>query len=154
MQLEPTALRARQGSQTTDHAGLCHGTVVLTRRGEVPVQDLRPGDRLVTRDSGLATVSYISARRAHFAPVRIRAGSLGHNRPGRDMVTAPGTRLYVRDWRAKALYGAPQAAVPAARLVDGEYVSETAPITTLLYRIAFDRPHVIYAGGVEMVAGD
>ena len=154
MQPGPTKTLARASTVTTDVAGLCHGTVVLTRRGEVPVQDLRPGDRLVTRDAGLATVSYIAASRARFAPVRIRAGSLGHNRPDRDMVTAPGTKLYVRDWRAQALYGADQAAVPAARLIDGEYVAATAPVTTLVYRIAFDRPHVIYAGGVEVVVGD
>ena len=69
-------------------AGLGTGTMVMTMRGEVAVEDLRAGDRVVTRHAGALTLRGVEARTSRVAPVRVRAGSLGHTRPERDMERA------------------------------------------------------------------
>jgi hypothetical protein len=130
--------------------GLLAGAVVLTLRGEVAVAALVPGDRVITRDAGAVTLRGAEARTTRAAPVRVRAGSLGHKRPEADALLAPGTRLLLRDWRARTLYGQAQALVPAQRLVDGEFVTEELPRALVLHRIDLGGPHVIYADGLEV----
>ena len=143
-----TPLRAP--ARLTLMPGLAAGTVVLTLRGEVAVEELVPGDRVITRDAGAQTLRAVEAAAARVAPVRIAAGSLGHNRPGRDMAMGPGTRIHLRDWRAKALYGSARALVEAHRLIDGEFVTEERPRGLTLYALAFDAPQIVYADGVEV----
>ncbi len=70
--------------------------------------------------------------------VTVRAGSLGHDRPGRDLAARRRQQILVRDWRAKALFGAAQADVEVSRLADGEYIRiHTAP-KAKLFQLHFD----------------
>ncbi len=55
----------------------------------------------------------------------------------------------MRDWRARALYGADVAAIPAARLVDGEFQFEARLLT-----LRFADPEVIWAEGLELACMD
>ncbi|MDA8248082.1 MAG: Hint domain-containing protein [Rhodospirillales bacterium] len=80
------------------------GTRILTASGEVPVEDLKPGDLLVTRFGPLRPVKWIG--RQSFAgrflgrtnaPVRIRAGALAENTPRRDLTVSPGHGVLVDD---------------------------------------------------------
>lgn len=133
--------------------GLCAGTTVMTLAGEMPVDHISVGDKVITRDSGISIVKDIRVRTLRIAPIRIKAGSLGHTRPDRDMIVAPDTKLHIRDWRAEALFGKPSATVAAARLVDGEFLAQQEPKEMTVYQIIFDREHIIYADGVEMITG-
>lgn len=138
----------RQNSKTM---GLCAGTIVLTMKGEMPVEALQFGDRIITRDTGMATLRALKTTPAVTKLVTIKAGTLGNTRPDKDMSVAPDTLILIRDWRAQALFGKAQAAVPASRLIDGEYVvtqASDAPAT--LYTLDFGADHVIYADGVEI----
>ncbi len=78
------------------------GTLIATPTGERPVEDLRPGDKVRTRDNGAQTIRWIGgktldgpllriARELH--PVMIRAGALGDGLPTRDLRLSPGHRL-------------------------------------------------------------
>jgi hypothetical protein len=131
-------------------AGLPFGTRVMTLDGELPVEHLVPGDRVVSRTSGMAVLRAVKVEEVRTPMVRILAGSLGHTRPDRDMLVAPDTLVHIRDWRAQALYGAAAAMVPAARLVDGEFVAETEVVTARIVTLTFDRAQVIYADGLEV----
>jgi hypothetical protein len=131
-------------------AGLPIGTTVMTLDGEMPVEHLMPGDRVISRTSGMAVLREVKVTEVRTPMVRILAGSLGHTRPDRDMMVGPETLVHIRDWRAQALYGAASAMVPAARLVDGEFVAETEMVSVRLYTLTFDRPQVIYADGLEV----
>ncbi|SLN54765.1 Hint domain-containing protein [Roseisalinus antarcticus] len=145
--------RMGSGGRTAGRTGLCAGTDVLTLEGSMPVDHLAPGDRIITRDTGMAVLRELRCLRTRYIPVTFRAGSLGHTRPDRDTTLPDGTLVHVRDWRARALFGAPTATVPAARLVDGEFVSSGAPITGRLYQLVFDTAHILYADGLEIAAG-
>ena len=69
-----------------------------------------------------------------------------------DATLPAGQPVLVRDWRAKALFGAEQALVPAARLVDGEFVTLHEAATMTVYDIEFDTPHVLYVDGLEVAS--
>lgn len=130
--------------------GLARGTVILTLDGELPIEHLTPGDRVITRDSGTAILRSVKTTEALVAPIHIRAGSLGHTRPDTDMIVAPDARVHVRDWRAQAIFGQPRATVEARRLVDREFVTELPPRRMTTYSLVFDRAHIVYADGLEV----
>jgi hypothetical protein len=136
----------------TIEAGLCAGTTIMTLDGEIPVEHLSVGDRVITRDSGMSVIKGIETRDVKMQPIRIKAGSLGHTRPDRDMIVAPGARIHIRDWRAEALFGAAAATVEAHRLVDGEFLSQQPARDVQVFDLIFDREHILYADGVEVVS--
>jgi len=63
------------------HDGLIAGTIVLTGDGEIPVQYLSPGDRIITRNAGMVRLVQARLTRAVMHAVRIEAGLLGQKRP-------------------------------------------------------------------------
>lgn len=139
-------------SKAANVAGLAAGTTVMTLDGELPVEHLNIGDRVITRDAGMAVLRDVRSKEVLVASIQIKAGSLGHTRPQDDMIVGPDTLVHIRDWRAKALFGADVATVKAKRLIDGEFVSEQAPKTLTVYELVFDRQHILYADGLEVAS--
>lgn len=137
---------------TREDTGLLGPSLIMTLDGERPVDGLCPGTRIITRDSGTAVLRSIRRRRIVARSVHVRAGSLGHNRPEDDAILAAGQPVLVRDWRAQALFGAPQALVPAERLADGEFVTLRDPAPMVVHDLAFDTPHVLYVDGLELAS--
>ena len=87
---------ARQSSVSSP-ASLSHGTHISLSTGELrPIEDLRVGDRILTRDDGVQTLRWIgqSTLRAvgEFAPIRIRAGTLNNEH---DLIVSPDHRLFI-----------------------------------------------------------
>ncbi len=133
--------------------GIIAGATVLTLDGDLPVQFLAPGDRVITR-SGARTLRAIEVAILTDAPmIRISASALGHDRPVDDMFVAPDQPILIRDWRAKALYGAQTAMVPASQLADGDYIRAELVTEARLFTLYFDADVVIYAGGLELACG-
>jgi hypothetical protein len=133
-------------------AGLGRTTTVMTLEGELPVEHLNAGNRIITRDSGMAVLRELRMQQVHVAPIQIKAGSLGHTRPQNDIIVGPDTLVHIRDWRANALFGADVATVKAKRLIDGEFVSELEAETMPVYELIFDKQHIIYADGLEIAS--
>lgn len=80
------------------------GVRIATATGEVPVEDLRPGDLVISRFGGLRPVEWVSVQRfrGEFlgvanAPVRIKAGALGDNQPARDLLVSPEHSVLIGD---------------------------------------------------------
>ena len=150
-----TGTKTRDTVATADThliSGVCAGTTIMTLDGEMPVEHLTAGTRVITRDSGMAVLRRVTAQTVRVAPIRIKAGSLGHTRPDRDMMVAPGTQIHIRDWRAEALFGTPAAMVEANRLVDGEFLAVQDEVEMRIYTLTFDRQHILYADGVELAS--
>jgi Hint domain len=129
--------------------GMAAGTRVRTLDGVLPVEYLQPGDRIVTR-SGARRLIAVSVRQSRALDVvRVKASTLGFDRPEADLLLGPAQPVIVRDWRARILYGADVAAVPSARLADGEFVlRETQEVH--LYTLRFAEDEVIWAEGLEL----
>lgn len=136
----------------TNVSGVAQGTTIMTLQGEVAVEDLKAGDRIITRDAGMSVLREIRSKEVSVTPIKVKAGSLGHTRPEADMVVGPDTLVHIRDWRAKALFGADVATVKAKRLLDGEFVSEATPQTMTVHELIFDRQHIVYADGLEIAS--
>lgn len=134
----------------TRHVGLCADTIIYTMDGELRARDIAPGDRIITRNAGMAVLRGVRHKRVTFDAILIKAGSLGHNRPKDDMILPAGTKLLIRDWRAQALYASAQKMVPAEDLIDGEYVTRLEAQEHDIVELIFDAPHVLYAGGMEV----
>ena len=129
-------------------------TLVLTDRGARPVQALREGDKVVTRDHGYQPIRWIGSRQVdrrwlnhapHLAPVLIRAGALGEGMPSRDMMVSPNHRMLMTDSSTWSLFGEPEVLAAAKHLIGRPGISR-APVSQVGYvHLMFDRHEVIYA---------
>jgi hypothetical protein len=138
---------------TRPHTGFVAGTILLTLDGEVPVEQLVPGMQMITRNSGFAELENVDIQEVTTRPVCIDSGVTGDNYPDRDLVLGPDQPVLVRDWRARAMFGAEQALVPVNALVDGEFI-DFAPLQTLtLFNPVFDCRHILYVEGLELASG-
>jgi hypothetical protein len=138
--------------ETTKSGGLFGSSMIMTAMGERPVSSLVPGDRIITRDRGMAVLEDTRTRRAEAQVVRIAARSLGHNRPEEDTYLPEGQRILIRDWRAKAVFGCARALVPVERLVDGEFVTLMPSAKLTITDLLFDDPHILYVDGLEVAS--
>lgn len=151
----PLAVLLRDAPKPRRHpvAGIAADSTILTLEGEMPVAFLSVGDRVITRDSGMAVLKAITPVKSETA-YRIKASVLGHDRPQSDLLVAAGQRLLLRDWRAKALYGVAEALVPVERLADGESIARETGLATQFFALEFDAPHILYVDGVELASAE
>lgn len=138
------------------------GTHILTPAGELAVEDLSVGDRIVTRDHGVQPIRWIGAThlpaaalaaRPDLRPVRIAAGALGSKTPVRDLSLSRQHRVLVRDWRADLLFGSPNGVLtPAFTLINDTNicVDDGGTDGVEYFHIAFDTHEVIYSEGLEI----
>jgi hypothetical protein len=118
-------------------------------KGETPVEMLKVGDRVITRERGMTIIRAIETVEADACT--IRTDSLGLGRPERDTTVAADQHVTVRDWRAKALFDADIAMVPARRLCDGKQIAAFGQ--AYFFRLVFDAPLTVYANGLETPTG-
>ncbi|MDN5788942.1 Hint domain-containing protein [Pseudorhodobacter sp.] len=130
--------------------GLVAGTTVLTLAGEMAVEYLSVGDRIITRAGARVLRSVHSTVLPTAKLVCISASALGVDQPAADMCVAPDQGIHIRDWRAKALKGVAQAVIAAKELADGEYIRIETVVGACVYRLEFDQAEVLYANGVEV----
>ncbi|WP_372840113.1 Hint domain-containing protein [Phaeovulum sp.] len=128
---------------------IAQGAGILTLDGLLPVEYLSPGDRIVTR-SGAMRLRAVHTSVAQGPLIRVAPSALGHDRPDQALLLAPDTKVLVRDWRAKAMFGKAQALVAVSRLIDGDYVARVPGGKRRLFSLEFDAPQVVYADGVEV----
>ena len=132
------------------------GTMISTERGEVPVEELRAGDRVMTRDNGLQDIRWIGRRDVSLAdlivkpalrPVEIAAGALGQGLPQRDMKVSPQHRMLMMGARAEMLFGEAEVLVAATHLtaLPGIETRLTAGVSYI--HVLFDRHEIICANG-------
>jgi hypothetical protein len=142
--------RSAGGAGTPQTQGMLAGTMVRTLDGLIPVDFLTPGDRIVTRAGARRLTSVSVVLRKQVDLVRVKASTMGHDRPDQDLLLSPGQPVLIRDWRARALYGVAVAAIPVARLADGEFICHETVSNARLFTLRFDEDEVIYAEGLEL----
>lgn len=130
--------------------GVPLGSTILTMAGEMPVEHVMPGDRVITRDKGSSVVRNVQRRKIRCKAVKILAGSLGDTRPECDVVLPAEQPVLVRDWRAKALFGQREATVRAGALIDDEYITSLGEVELEVIALVFDEAHVLYVDGLEV----
>jgi hypothetical protein len=124
------------------------GTRIKTDRGEVPVEDLEVGDRVMTMDHGLQPIRWIGSRsvpaQGKLAPVRIAAGALGN---ARDLLVSPQHRMLLSGWKAKLHLGEAEVLAAAAMLLNDSTIRREAGGTVEYFHMLFDSHEIVWAEG-------
>lgn len=149
------------GTPDPDNRGpVCfvQGTRILTEVGARPIEELTPGDRIVTRDNGVQVLRWIGGSTQsgaalttcpHLRPICIAAGALGPGIPERALRVSPQHRILVRSRITARMFGPGGVLVPAVKLLPlpGVARCDAAPVTYL--HLLFDRHEIIFAEGCE-----
>lgn len=134
------------------------GTMILTDAGERPVESLKVGDMIITRDHGAQPLRWVGQStvpgQGRFAPVHIDASLLG---AARSLLVSPQHRLLFEGYECELLFGTDEVFAAATHLEDGYYVQRAPkPLVTYIH-LMLDTHEVIYAERVpteSFFAGD
>ncbi|KAA1180416.1 hypothetical protein FP026_16425 [Rhizobium tropici] len=123
------------------------GTLIRTPEGDVPVEDLRVGDLVVTH-KGVAEIRWVGRRRIDpkaidkprdTLPVRIQAGALAENVPSRDLYVSPDRCMFLQE-----------SLIPAKFLLNGTTITQEATLVPFeYYHIELEQHSIILAEGAQ-----
>jgi hypothetical protein len=127
------------------------GTIVETESGPVPIEQVRPGMRLMTRDRGACVVRWagLARRRAQGpdAPIRIASGAFGAQR---DVCVSPNHRVLVRDARAALYFDTDEVLIAAKHLLGLPGVTRIEDRRPVGYvHLMFDRHEILATHGLN-----
>lgn len=132
------------------------GTLIATPKGEVAVESLKAGDRIITRDNGIQEIRWTGRKdlgwhdlvaNPHLKPVMIRQGSLGNGLPEQDMMVSPNHRLLVANDRTALYFDEHEVLVAAKHLVAGKGIDAVDAVGTSYIHFMFDRHEVVLSNG-------
>ena len=117
------------GTNITENSVTCYcrDTLILTDRGERPVETLAIGDRVMTMSGALRPIKWIGRRsyggrfvlgQSHILPICFKAGSLGDNVPRRDLWVSPHHAMYLEGILIESRHLVNGVSVVQARTVD------------------------------------
>ncbi|XYD08370.1 Hint domain-containing protein [Methylobacterium sp. NMS12] len=122
----------------------CTGTRILSDRGEVAVEALQIGDRVVTVSGAVRPIRWIGTRSfiGRFAntnpavlPVCVKAGAIADGVPSRDLWVSPDHALYLDD-----------VLIPAEALVNGATIVKAERVESVTYwHVELDSHDVLLA---------
>ncbi len=126
------------------------GTLIRTPEGQKPVESLRPGDLVTTKDDGNQPIRWAGARTVpatgDLAPVHIRADTFGRHD---DLYVSPQHRILIQDSLAELLFGEGEVLVAAKDLINDRSITRLQAPNVTYVHIMFDRHQVIYSQGLE-----
>ena len=125
------------------------GTSILIERGEVAVEHLAVGDRVVTASGALRPIRWIGHRRVDLArhprpetvrPVRVLAGAFGDGLPKRDLWLSPdhAVRVQVLD----------EVLIPVKHLVNDATIAQVEADTVTYWHVELDSHDILLAEGL------
>jgi len=132
------------------------GTMILTAAGERPVETLKVGDRVVTRDNGLQEIRWVGtkplsgqllAAAPHLRPILIRRGALGNGLPERDLMVSPNHRILIANDKTSLFFEEPEVLVAAKHLVNGGGIQQVDTVGLSYIHMMFDHHEVILGDG-------
>lgn len=123
--------------------------ITMSDGSQRPVEQLRAGDRVLTRDNGMQPVRWIGTRTVQgagdFAPVVITQGAMGN---AEDITVSQQHRMLVSDWRAEVMVGSRDVLIQAADLVNDDTIYIRSGGFVEYTQLVFDQHQILYAEGV------
>jgi autotransporter passenger strand-loop-strand repeat protein len=123
-----------------------YGTRILTEEGEVAVENLHEGDRVVTGSGEVVPITWIGRRHVDCTrhpkpeqvwPVRVSAGEFGHHLPHRDLWLSPDHAVYVRG-----------VLIPIKHLINGTTIAQVPMDEVTYYHVELPQHDVLLAEGM------
>ncbi|WP_370628188.1 Hint domain-containing protein [Bordetella sp. BOR01] len=145
--LNPEDITFENGTMT--YACYLKGTHIATPGGEVQIENIKAGDRVLTASGDVATVKWLGHRTLRKQriptkdairafPVLFKKDSIAKNRPHRDLMLSPGHHVYFDG-----------ALIPAMLLVNGRTIIQQFDMKVFEYfHIELERFDIILAEGV------
>lgn len=126
------------------------GTLITMATGaQVPVEDIQPGDRVLTRDHGACDVRWIGQTTVRavgdLAPIVVTKGTLNNTN---DLVVSPDHRLFIYQRTDRIGAGRADLLVPARHLVNDDTIYVRSGGFVDYFQILFDSHHILYAEGI------
>ncbi|WP_299614391.1 tandem-95 repeat protein [uncultured Tateyamaria sp.] len=132
------------------------GTLIATPMGERRVEDLKTGDRVITRDNGIQDIRWVGhremsgeelARAEHLRPVLIQQGALGNGLPERDMLVSPQHRVLMASDKTALYFDESEVLVAAKHLTAMEGIDVVEVSGTTYIHVMFEHHEVILSDG-------
>ena len=142
-------------------SAIARGTLITTDRGTVAIEDLLPGDRVLTMENGPEPILWIGSMMLYPAGatpgfdsgglVRITSDRFGYSRPHSDLLLGPSARLLHRHSRVAEIIGVPSALAPVRGFVDGMGVIRIDPMSPVpVFHLCLAHHRTIRASGIEI----
>ncbi|TRD23283.1 Hint domain-containing protein [Palleronia caenipelagi] len=132
------------------------GTLITTENGDIPVENLRPGDVVMTKNSGTQEILWIGKKHLDSAalqnnpklqPCRIAPNTLGPSTPDRDLYLSPQHRVLISSQAAKDAFGSNEVLIPVIKLTMMDGISQCALDSVDYYHILLKDHDVVFANG-------
>lgn len=126
------------------------GTLITMASGQqVPIEDLKVGDKVLTRDDGPQSIRWIGQTTLRavgsLAPIVIRKGAL-HNE--NDLIVSPDHRIFVYQRQDRLGAGRAEVLVKVRHLINGTSVVQLEGGFVEYFQLLFDDHQIIYAEGI------
>lgn len=127
------------------------GTEIVTQDGLMNVEDLMPGQKVLTRDNGFQPLLWIGTTMRQAtgsdAPIHLAKDALGNHEA---VEFSPNHRILIKSSQAAMLFGESEVLVKAKDLVNGDTITvreDHGPVTYV--HILFDRHEIVRANGLD-----
>lgn len=140
-----------------DYVCFADGTQILTRTGQVAVEDLQVDDQILTMDNGYQPIRWIGSRaldsidlaaKPSLKPIRIQAGALGQGLPEQDLVVSQQHRVFIRSIVAQRIFGTSEILVSAKKLLNLDGIDIDLDAVNVTYNhFLFDRHEIVFSNG-------
>ena len=142
----------------TDVPCFAAGTLIETIDGQIPVEDLRVGDEVLTYDHGYKPIRWIGSRslsqadlaaKQKLRPIVIRADAIGPGHPSRDLIVSPQHRILVSSVIALRMFDCNDVLIPATKLLslDGIDVMDDTAEGGTYFHFLFDAHEIVWSNG-------
>ncbi len=125
------------------------GTLIETTSGPVSVENLVPGDMVLTHDNGVQPLRWIGQRtvpaKDNYAPIRIAANTFGQHT---ELLVSPQHRILIHDALAELLFEEAEVLVSAKDLVNDSSVRVVEGGDVTYVHILFDAHQVVFSAGL------
>lgn len=138
---------------------VARGTLIETRNGALPVEQLAVDDTVTTADGRQVPIRWIGCRalsraeletRPELRPIVIAPEALGPAQPRRRLTVSPQHRIRLADWRAELMFGSADVLVPAKALINDRNIQRDNSCTPIEYfHLLFDQHEIILTEGAE-----
>lgn len=140
-------------------ANVARGTLISTPSGPTAIEDLIPGDEILSAAGNVTKIQWIGSRcipegtpPEDRPPLyRVSVGAFGHDAPRHDLVLANGAAVLLKTPACRKLIGQDEAFAPITAFEDSFNVTRIAPVGEMtVYNLAFDAQEGIIANGLPV----